>query len=116
MILFLTPGDFAVGENEAALNVVVAKNRSGEADLKLNYAWIKSEMRFEEKEHVTPVQQEQQEEQVQQEPKEDPNVQFDDFDEPVAPPEDTGMPSDLLADIQRGAAPDGASRFNNMDF
>ncbi len=116
MILFLTPGDFAVGENEAALNVVVAKNRSGEADLKLNYAWIKSEMRFEEKEHVTPVQQEQQEEQVQQEPKEDPNVQFDDFDEPVAPAEDTGMPSDLLADIQRDAALDGASRFNNMDF
>ena len=120
MILFLTPGEFVVDENEAPLNVVVAKNRSGEADLKLTYAWIKAEMRFEEKEHVTPTTQ--QEKAPQNKPAQ-PQVQeaqvyFDDsqLGEPIAPPEEEGVPSDLLSDIRNSASADGASKFTNPDF
>lgn len=97
MILFLTPGDFRVEEGETALNVVVAKNRSGEADTKLFYAWKKSIMKFTEMKHVVQVEEEKKEEERHEE------MDLPSFDEPT-PPEDYGAyPGDIMQELQNSA-------------
>ena len=57
MIIFLTPGDeseeVAETENTALLDAVVAKNRSGEADVDLFYVWHKDTMTFVPKKKIT---------------------------------------------------------------
>ena len=118
MILFLTPGEFIVEDGEAPLNVVVAKNRSGEADLKLTYAWKKAEMRFEEREHVVSTSTEQAQEKKEakaEEKTQDVNIEFSDIPdyEPQAPEEkDYGTPGDFLSDLRAGADADGADKLN----
>ena len=119
MILFLTPGDFIVEDDESPLNVVVAKNRSGEADLKLTYAWKKAEMRFEEREHVTSASNEQQEEKKEtkkaEEKAEEVTPEYSEMPdyEPVVPEErDNGQPGDMLAELRATVDPDGADKFN----
>ena len=119
MILFLTPGDFRVEENETPLNVVVAKNRSGEADVKLNFAWIKSEMRFEPLEHVVQNTDDTKKTKNEDEETEDEGIPANApdvvLDEPVAPPEDFGygMESDFLSELRNSAQ--GGPK-NDLDF
>jgi len=98
MVLFLTEGDFRVEEGETALNVVVAKNRSGESDTKLHFGWNKGSMSFREVEHAIPVEEKQQDED-EEDIKEPQEIIYD---EPV-PPEDTSYPSSFMDELRQSA-------------
>ena len=117
VVLFLSEADFqTLSEEDKAIDLTIAKNRSGERDVECHYDADLSTMNF--KERINPFPKAKEDSKKEEEPEEEPqsinDVAYDDapfdFDgapETVAPPEDIDMNPSFMDDLRNA---------NKIDF